>query len=165
MVRTNDEESGRRVKRLLQIMFLLQETEARSSGHLAKLFKVSRRTIFRDIQLLREAGIPITPGTNGTGYCLRAMSLRGVQLRPMELIAMACADPRIPDFAFLRDARQIALAKLAGSSAEFTKAQMQFVVDHLAELEVNGKPGLQEEGAIEALVESWIKTAKQLKEK
>lgn len=166
MVRTNDEENGRRVKRLLQMMFLLQESEPRSSEDLAKQFKVSRRTIFRDIQVLRDAGIPVEPGEKGAGYYMIGSHLRCVQLQPLELIAVACADaPEISHLSFLRQARVLAFAKLACASDSFSKAQVQHILDRLAELQVNAHSGLHDEGAIEALVESWIKEAMQAAEK
>ena len=165
MVRTKDEEKGRRVKRLLQIMFLLQENEPHSSDQLAKQFKVSRRTIFRDIQVLRDAGIPIAPGENG-GYCLLAAHMRHVQLQPLELIAVASVNaPAISNLSFLREAREIALAKLACGSARFWKSQVQYVLDRLAELQDNSRAALHDEGAIEALVESWIDSAMHAEEK
>lgn len=161
MVRTSDETNGKRVKRLLQIMFWLQESEPRSSDQLAKRFNVSRRTIFRDIQVLRDAGIPIAPGANGAGYCLRGNNLRIVQLQPLELIAVAsCGEPAISGLSFLRHAREIALAKLSSGADSFSKPQVQYVLDRLADLRLDSGPVLNDEGAIEALVESWIKSAR-----
>ena len=48
-----------RLERLLSIVFLLLNRERISSSELAKKFKVSTRTIFRDIRVINEAGIPI----------------------------------------------------------------------------------------------------------
>lgn len=161
MVRTSDETNGKRVKRLLQIMFLLQESDSRSSDQLAKRFHVSRRTIYRDIQVLRDAGIPISPGTNGVGYCLRGNDLRIAQLQPLELIAVAsCDEPAISGLSFLRHAREVALAKMASGAATFSKPQIQYVLDRLADLQLHLGPVLSDEGALEALVESWIRSAR-----
>ena len=165
MVRNNDEENGRRVKRLLQIMFLLQESESRSSVELARRFEVSRRTIFRDIQLLRDAGFPISQGEKGSGYCLAAHSLGFVQLQPLELVAVATAnEPAVAGMRFLRQAREIALAKMSLVTTAFSKTQVQFVLERLAELQESDQQEL-DEATIESLVESWIKTAKRLKDK
>ncbi|WP_254510001.1 helix-turn-helix transcriptional regulator [Anatilimnocola floriformis] len=166
MVRnSHDEENGRRVKRLLQMMFLLQESEARSSAQLAKRFEVSRRTIFRDIQLLRDAGIPIAQGEKGGGYCLPSNSLGFVQLQPLELVAVATAGaPGVSGMRFLRQAREIALAKMALVTTAFSKAQVEFVLERLAEMQHSDKEE-RDEATLETLVDSWIKMAKRLKEK
>jgi|GEM_PF-4570985 len=150
--------------RLLKIMLLLQESEARSSEALAERFEVSRRTIFRDIQVLREAGIPISPGEHGRGYALRSSELSFIQLQPLELIAVASGDaPGIANMRFIRQAREIAIAKMACATASFSKAQAEFVLERLAEFQANEKH--HDESALESLVASWIKLAKRLKEK
>ncbi len=55
--------------RLLAIVLELQGRQVVRAEDLAALFEISVRTIYRDIQALSEAGVPIT-GTTGTGYSL-----------------------------------------------------------------------------------------------
>jgi predicted DNA-binding transcriptional regulator YafY len=55
--------------RLLAIVLELQRKEVVRAEDLATLFEVSVRTIYRDIQVLSEAGVPII-GATGTGYSL-----------------------------------------------------------------------------------------------
>ncbi|MDQ0060745.1 biotin operon repressor [Paenibacillus harenae] len=55
--------------RLLAIVLELQGRQVVRAEDLAALFETSVRTIYRDIQALSEAGVPIT-GTTGTGYTL-----------------------------------------------------------------------------------------------
>jgi len=55
--------------RLLAIVLELQGRQVVRAEDLAALFETSVRTIYRDIQALSEAGVPIT-GTTGTGYSL-----------------------------------------------------------------------------------------------
>ena len=55
--------------RLLAIVLELQAKRALRAEDLAALFETSVRTIYRDIQALSEAGIPII-GTTGQGYSL-----------------------------------------------------------------------------------------------
>lgn len=55
--------------RLLAIMVELQRKEVTRAEDLATLFETSKRTIYRDIQALSEAGVPII-GAPGTGYSL-----------------------------------------------------------------------------------------------
>lgn len=55
--------------RLLAIVLELQGRQVVRAEDLAALFEISVRTIYRDIQALSEAGVPII-GTTGTGYSL-----------------------------------------------------------------------------------------------
>ncbi|WAH36050.1 helix-turn-helix transcriptional regulator [Alicyclobacillus dauci] len=55
--------------RLLAIVLELQRKKMARAEDLATLFETSVRTIYRDIQALSEAGVPII-GTPGTGYSL-----------------------------------------------------------------------------------------------
>lgn len=58
-----------RLHRLLGIIMLLDSRGIVKAGNLAKILETSERSIYRDIDILCEAGIPITstPGPNG-GY-------------------------------------------------------------------------------------------------
>ncbi|WP_334077864.1 YafY family protein [Paenibacillus sanfengchensis] len=58
-----------RTDRLLAIVLELQGRKVVRAEDLAALFETSVRTIYRDIQALSEAGVPIA-GTTGTGYSL-----------------------------------------------------------------------------------------------
>ncbi|SFL55781.1 Predicted DNA-binding transcriptional regulator YafY, contains an HTH and WYL domains [Gracilibacillus orientalis] len=55
--------------RLLAIMLELQHKEIVRAEDLAALFEMNVRTIYRDIQALSEAGVPVI-GAPGTGYSL-----------------------------------------------------------------------------------------------
>ncbi|MDR4950370.1 helix-turn-helix transcriptional regulator [Neobacillus cucumis] len=64
--------------RLLAIVLELQRKEVVRAEDLATLFETSVRTIYRDIQALSEAGVPII-GAPGTGYSL----MKGYFLPPI----------------------------------------------------------------------------------
>ena len=49
-----------RTDRLLGILSILAHTSKITAQELADRFEVSKRTIFRDLQTLSQAGIPIT---------------------------------------------------------------------------------------------------------
>ncbi|MCS7462295.1 YafY family transcriptional regulator [Paenibacillus doosanensis] len=55
--------------RMLAVVLELQRRDVVKAEDLANLFETSVRTIYRDIQALSEAGVPIV-GTPGTGYSL-----------------------------------------------------------------------------------------------
>ncbi len=56
-----------KVDRLISIIMLLLQRKTLTAPELAKIFEVSTRTIYRDIEVINQAGIPITtyPGPTG----------------------------------------------------------------------------------------------------
>ncbi len=56
-----------KMNRLISIIMLLLEHKTISAAELSRTFEVSKRTIYRDIEIINEAGIPIItfPGING----------------------------------------------------------------------------------------------------
>ncbi|MBU0717294.1 MAG: WYL domain-containing protein, partial [Planctomycetes bacterium] len=52
--------NAKRLERLLKIIQALQTGRSQATDELAKSIGVSRRTVFRDLELLREAGLPYT---------------------------------------------------------------------------------------------------------
>lgn len=58
-----------KTERLLAIVMELQRSKLLTADQLAEVLEVSARTIYRDMQALSEAGVPII-GETGTGYSL-----------------------------------------------------------------------------------------------
>lgn len=56
-----------KIDRLISIIMVLLEREKISASRLAEMFEVTTRTIYRDIETINQAGIPIVtyPGVNG----------------------------------------------------------------------------------------------------
>lgn len=56
-----------KIDRLVSMIMILLEKERMGAGELAEMFEVSKRTIYRDIESINMAGIPIRsiPGVNG----------------------------------------------------------------------------------------------------
>lgn len=56
-----------KIDRLISIIMVLLEREKISASRLAEMFEVTRRTIFRDVETINQAGIPIItyPGVHG----------------------------------------------------------------------------------------------------
>lgn len=55
------------INRLFEIIYILLDTKIITAKELADKFEVSSRTIYRDIEILSSAGIPVymTKGKNG----------------------------------------------------------------------------------------------------
>lgn len=68
----------RRADRLFQIVLLLGRSRVLTARDLAERLEVSERTIYRDVQDLMAAGVPVD-GEAGVGYALH----RGYQVPPL----------------------------------------------------------------------------------
>lgn len=62
--------NGGRLSRLLKLMDVLQSGRVYNSQELAELCGVSRRTVFRDIAALQEAGLSVLQDESRRGYFL-----------------------------------------------------------------------------------------------
>ena len=67
-MRTN--ETVKRLTRVTHILLQLQSRRLITAQELATKFGISRRTVYRDIRMLEDAGVPVV-GEIGTGYFLR----------------------------------------------------------------------------------------------
>src|SRR4029079_11861486 len=128
-----------RTDRMLAIVIELQARGKRRAEDLAAAFEVGKRTIYRDIQALCEAGVPIIP-TPGQGYTL----LEGYFLPPLRfstdeaLILLLGGDMMAQSFdAEYRGAAQSAGRKIAGALPEplrdevhSLQASIRFVADN-----------------------------------
>lgn len=78
----------RRADRLFQVVQLLRNRSVVTARQLADELAVSERTVYRDIQHLSGAGVPIE-GEAGVGYRLRGYDLPPLQFGTDEIEAMA----------------------------------------------------------------------------
>ncbi|PSQ84463.1 MAG: YafY family transcriptional regulator [Bacteroidetes bacterium QS_1_65_9] len=83
---TDKDRTLNRTERLFALVLLLQNRPNMTSRELAEHFDVSRRTIFRDMRALGEAGVPLTYAEGG-GYEI----LEGYQLPPLMFSAREAA--------------------------------------------------------------------------
>ncbi len=94
---------GERVRRVLRILLqLLFHPEALTLDDLMLLLGVSRRTVYRDIQLLREIGLPLLFDHKRGHYCL--LDTEGASIVPATVASIEGAlsagpPPRAPDTA------------------------------------------------------------------
>lgn len=110
-----------RLERLLQLVVLLQSGRRRSVSDLSIDLKVSRRTIFRDIALLRDVGLPIVHQADNGGVWLMKSRFQLPRINPekVSLLLMAVLSSSLrslPEVERLTDA--FAAEVLDGLSAD-----------------------------------------------
>jgi predicted DNA-binding transcriptional regulator YafY len=122
-----------RTDRLLAIVIELQARGKRRAEDLAATFEVGKRTIYRDIQALCEAGVPII-STPGQGYTL----LEGYFLPPLRfstdeaLILLLGGDMMAQSFdAEYRMAAQSAGRKIAGALPEALREEVRSLQERI----------------------------------
>jgi len=85
-----------RLRRLLRILSLLQSGRGYSSAGLATECGVARRTVFRDLQLLREAGVSVQTDAERQRYSVAGIRLRALEsLTPEEALALVVLCPDV----------------------------------------------------------------------
>ncbi len=116
-----------RTDRLLAIVLELQAHRRRRAADLASTFETSKRTIYRDIQALSEAGVPIVAAP-GRGYALQ----EGYFLPPLSfsadeaMLLLLGADFLARQFdAQYRAAAEVAGRKIAAALPEARRAEVE----------------------------------------
>lgn len=107
------ERSSSKTERLFALLLLLQTKPHLTSKELAAHFGMSRRTVFRYIRALEEAGVPLTYAEDGGGYEI----LSGYNLPPLMFTAREAATLLIgtkfadlqPDPSLKKDAHEVEL--------------------------------------------------------
>jgi predicted DNA-binding transcriptional regulator YafY len=119
-----------RADRLLSIVLLLQVHRRLTAGELAKRLEVSRRTIYRDMDVLSAAGIPVTAerGTGGGWYLLEPYQTKLTGLNPTEIQALFLpqSDRLLADLG-LRQASEAALVKLLAALPAMYRSDAEYV--------------------------------------
>ncbi|KPQ08091.1 MAG: HTH domain [Rhodobacteraceae bacterium HLUCCA12] len=78
----------KRDQRLFDLVQLMRDGKLRTAAELARAMGVSTRTIWRDMAMMAETGLPVE-GERGLGYILRApLVLPPTVLTPEELEAL-----------------------------------------------------------------------------
>ncbi|MEX0677884.1 MAG: YafY family protein [Pirellulales bacterium] len=130
-----------RISRLVQLLGLLQAGKGHNAGELAKACEVSRRTIFRDLDVLRQAGVPLVfdeehgkyriPGT----YFLPPTNFTTEEaLAVIVLCYEMGSDGRLPFY----EAAQSAALKLEGSLPGRMREQLREIS---AAVQIKMEPG------------------------
>lgn len=133
-----------RIDRLMAIVSLLQTKKNRTAGQLAEHFRISERTVFRDLRALAEIGVPIAFEAEkgyaiGPGYFLPPVSLTIDEANALSLaepLVMRFSDRSVHrHFASALEKIKLALGRSSRESFEKTRAQTaHFVPDQWAHL-------------------------------
>ncbi|MEM1046549.1 MAG: HTH domain-containing protein [Pseudomonadota bacterium] len=119
-----------RAARLLQILLLLQNRGRLSSAELAEELEVARRTIFRDVDAMTEAGLPIIVHRGNAGGIELGFNYRtrltGLASEEAEALAVILSRP-MPELADLgmQKAADQARAKLIESLPDGVREKVQ----------------------------------------
>lgn len=99
-----------RADRLLAILMLLQRRGRTTAGDLARRLEVSERTIYRDLEALQNAGVPVysQPGRNGGIHLVEGYrtDLSGLSVGEAELVPLLGLGDAFPDTGLGRALRQ-----------------------------------------------------------
>jgi predicted DNA-binding transcriptional regulator YafY len=128
-----------RTDRLLAIVLELQARGRRRAEDLAATFEVSKRTIYRDVLALCEAGVPVI-STPGQGYALsEGYFLPPLRFTPDEAVMLLLgADVTARSFdAEYRQAADAAARKIAGALPEQTRALVREIQQGLLFVELD----------------------------
>lgn len=119
-----------KVHRLMRLLTLMQSAEAGNAGELAQALSVSQRTIYRDLEILTELGIPCYFDEAYGGYRVRKdFFLPPMQLAAGEALALLALVGRVACD------EQIALTGPAAQAMEKIRAQLPArVMDELGDL-------------------------------
>ncbi|MDZ4721184.1 MAG: YafY family protein [Roseiflexaceae bacterium] len=116
-----------RTDRLLAIVLELQARGQQRAEDLAATFEVSKRTIYRDVLALCEAGVPVI-STPGQGYALsEGYFLPPLRFTPDEAVMLLLgSDVMAQSFdAEYRTAAESAARKIAGALPQPTRSEVQ----------------------------------------
>ena len=119
-----------RADRLLSIMFLLQIHRRMTAHELAKRLEVSERTIYRDVEALSAAGVPVTAerGTGGGLMLLEAFRTNLTGLNSTEVQALFLGQPtHLLNDLGLQQASEAALIKLLATLPSINRQSAEYV--------------------------------------
>lgn len=127
--------SPKRIQRIIRLLGLLQGGRRHNVSSLAEACGVSRRTIFRDLDSLRDADVPLVYDDERQLYSIPSQYfLAPTQFTPEEALAVVVLchelgdDDRLP---FLADARSAAV-KIENSIPQSVRAKMRTVADAIS---------------------------------
>lgn len=126
---------AKKLERLIRLITLIHGRRGQNAGRLAEQFAVSKRTIYRDLKALENAGVPISHNPETGGYEIgRDFFLPPVQLSLDEALAICALGEQIgtgQQVPFLQVASR-AVEKIRGQLPTAIREQLADVQDHIA---------------------------------
>jgi len=129
-----------RLDRITAILIQLQSKKIVKAQEIADRFKISLRTVYRDVKSLEEAGVPIL-GETGIGYSI----MDGYRLPPVmftreEAMAFLTAEKLVEKFTdtSTMNSHQSAMYKVRAVLRSSEKDMLENIDDHIAVLRKNG---------------------------
>jgi predicted DNA-binding transcriptional regulator YafY len=120
---------GMKTERLLAIILLLQSRGKMIASELAEIFEVSVRTIYRDIDSLSLAGVPVAscPGREGGFYLMEGYKMEPMLLSTEEAVSLFLGGSVIQQYPRLDSTQAItkALAKIEALLPEEYKSDIR----------------------------------------
>jgi predicted DNA-binding transcriptional regulator YafY len=148
-----------RTQRALGILRLLQAGQIWSAAELAAQFNCSTRTIFRDLQLLRECGIPIDSPRGERGFRL-SHDFFWQPVRPTldEMIALVVGARMASEAMPKEMAKHLdsALAKIVGSERPNVRRRLSELNMRIDAPHLTPQAALPEVGYLQALLEQIV---------
>lgn len=144
-----------KIDRLIAIIMILLEREKVTAKDLAKMFEVSTRTIYRDLESINQAGIPVvaTSGPGGGAEILKTYKIEKRLFSTSDittlLMGLATIQSNIPSGEIIGT-----LAKVKGLVPPEKQKELSFRVN---QIKIDATPWLQAEGLSQRI--ETIKTA------
>ena len=126
-------EITRRFDRILRLFFVLQSRSVVSIEELQSRFDASKRTIYRDLNALQAAGVPIVQ-EHGVGYSImEGYRIQPSRFTPEEILSLTIAEKVMQGHQtqFIKTNFESALTKIKGSFELRQKDQVQSLEDKL----------------------------------
>lgn len=150
---TSNMNSLKRFDRILKIFFLLQSRSLVTNQELQQQFGIGRRTIYRDLQSLATAGIPVV-NENGEGYSL----MEGYRVQPPrfsqeEMLSLLVAEKIMQqhETSVLRRSFETAMIKIRASFLRHQKMELLLLEDKIS-FNLYARPGSYLSNIIDQLV-------------
>jgi predicted DNA-binding transcriptional regulator YafY len=148
-----------RTQRALQILRTLQAGQVWSAAELAAQFNCSTRTIFRDLQLLRECGIPIDSPRGERGFRL-AHDFYWQPVRPSldEMIALVVGAKMAGEAMPKEMAKNLdaAMAKIVGSERPAIRQRLAELNMRIDAPHMTAQPALPDVDFLQKLLEHIV---------
>lgn len=123
----------KRLERIVHIFFLLQSRSVITNQELQQRFNIGRRTVYRDLKVLEQAGVPVV-NEAGHGFSL----IEGFRMLPSrfsqeEVLSLMLAEKMMQkhETAFVKQHFETALIKIKGSFRAQQKDQVSHLEDKL----------------------------------